>query len=155
VAKTEFRQDLLYRINTVTIQIPPLRERVEDIPFLSEYYLKRYSGKYNKPTRVLSTSALKQLKKYHWPGNVRELQHAIERAVIMSEAKTLQPADFFFSPHESETGKLHFDDLSLDTVEKAVITKVLAKHSGNISKSADELGLTRTSLYRRMDKYGL
>jgi DNA-binding NtrC family response regulator len=155
VEEKAFRQDLLYRINTVTIHIPPLRERVADIPFLADYFLHRYSNKYLKPTRILSAPAIKRLGKYHWPGNVRELQHAIERAVIMSDSKTLQPNDFFFSPQQTDKDSLHFEDLNLEAVEKVVIQKVLSKHSGNVSRAARELGLTRTSLYRRMEKYGL
>ena len=95
------------------------------------------------------------MEKYHWPGNIRELQHAIERAVIMGETQVLQPSDFFFTTPESKEASLTFDKLNLDDVEKAVIQKVIAKHSGNISKAARELGLTRTSLYRRLEKYGL
>jgi transcriptional regulator with PAS, ATPase and Fis domain len=155
VDEKTFRQDLLYRVNTVSIHIPPLRERVADIPLLTDYYLEKYCTKYNKPKRMLSSSAAKRLERYQWPGNVRELQHAIERAVIMSESKNLQPGDFFFSPQQGDKDSLHFDDLNLEAVEKVVVQKVLTKHSGNVSKAARELGLTRTSLYRRMEKYGL
>jgi transcriptional regulator with PAS, ATPase and Fis domain len=98
---------------------------------------------------------VKRLEKYHWPGNVRELQHAIERAVIMSDSKNLKPEDFFFSGSSARPDALTFDNYNLEDVEKAVIRRVLSKHAGNISHAADELGLTRTSLYRRMEKYGL
>ncbi len=155
VAANEFRQDLLYRINTVEIELPPLRERHEDIPLLVDYFLTDYSKKYQKPQKRMSPVVLKKMEKYHWPGNIRELQHAIERAVIMSETQVLQPSDFFFTTPESKEASLTFDKLNLDDVEKAVIQKVIAKHSGNISKAARELGLTRTSLYRRLEKYGL
>ena len=155
VAANEFRPDLLYRINTVEIELPPLRERHEDIPLLVDYFLTDYSKKYQKPQKRMSPGVLKKMEKYHWPGNIRELQHAIERAVIMGETQVLQPSDFFFTTPESKEASLTFDKLNLDDVEKAVIQKVIAKHSGNISKAARELGLTRTSLYRRLEKYGL
>ena len=155
VAANEFRPDLLYRINTVEIELPPLRERHEDIPLLVDYFLTDYSKKYQKPQKRMSWGVIKKMEKYHWPGNIRELQHAIERAVIMSETQVLRPSDFFFTTPESKEASLTFDKLNLDDVEKAVIQKVIAKHSGNISKAARELGLTRTSLYRRLEKYGL
>ena len=103
----------------------------------------------------MSPGVLKKMEKYHWPGNIRELQHAIERAVIMSDSQVLQPSDFFFTTPETTEASVTFDKLNLDDVERAVIQKVIAKHSGNISKAARELGLTRTSLYRRLEKYGL
>ncbi len=155
VAENNFRQDLLYRINTVEVQLPPLRERQEDIPLLVDYFLDIYCKKYQKAKQRISPAAMKKLEKYKWPGNVRELQHAIERAVIMSETKILQPHDFFFSTPDSREGGLIFDKLNLDDVEKIVIQRALGKHEGNISKTARELGLTRTSLYRRLDKHGL
>lgn len=155
VRDKEFRQDLLYRINTVEIQLPPLRERVEDIPLLVDHFLSIFGRKYQKAIKGVSPATLKKLERYHWPGNVRELQHTIERAVIMSEAEILQPGDFFLSPLETAEDGLAFDSYDLDEVEKTVIRKVLSKHEGNISKAARELGLTRTSLYRRLEKYGL
>lgn len=155
VRAQEFRQDLLYRINTVEVQLPPLHERDTDIALLVEHFTDLYSKKYNKSKRRVSPGALKKLEKYQWPGNVRELQHAIERAIIMSDSQILQPHDFFFSAsHNAEPG-LVFEDMNLDEVEKIVIQKVITKHEGNISKAARELGLTRTSLYRRLEKYGL
>lgn len=155
VAEGKFRQDLLYRINTVEINLPPLRERQEDIPLLVEHFLRVYTKKYQKPLKRVNAAALKKLQVYHWPGNVRELQHAIERAVIMSESQVLQPHDFFFSATPDTREGLVFDDYNLEDVEKIVIQKVISKHGGNISKAARELGLTRTSLYRRLEKYGL
>jgi DNA-binding NtrC family response regulator len=157
VGKNEFRQDLLYRVNTVEIHLPPLRERHEDIPLLADFFLKNYSQKYKKPGKKIGSAALKKLSGYHWPGNVRELQHAIERAVILSDSLVLQPEDFFFSlpARESKDSSLDLDDYNLEAVEKTVICRVLAKYKGNISKAAQELGLTRTSLYRRMEKYGI
>ncbi len=156
VDENTFRQDLLYRVNTVEINLPPLRERDDDIELLVEHFLKVYSKKYRKAIKKVATSTIKKLQKYHWPGNIRELQHAIERAVIMSEGNTLNPEDFFFlnqksDGQESSTG----NNFNLDEVEKNVIQKAIDKHGGNISKAAKELGLTRASLYRRLEKHGL
>ncbi|MFQ5606146.1 MAG: sigma-54-dependent transcriptional regulator, partial [bacterium] len=153
VAQNKFRQDLLYRIKTVEIPLPPLRERQEDIPLLLDYFLNHYSQKYQKLLKRVNAATLKKLQKYHWPGNVRELQHAVERAVIMSDSQVLQPLDFFFDPGQPKEEGLVFDRYNLEEVEKIVIQKALSKHSGNISKTARELGLTRTSLYRRLEKY--
>jgi DNA-binding NtrC family response regulator len=155
VKQNRYRQDLLYRINTVEIQLPPLRERPEDIAALTEHFLKIFSKKYNKSARKISSAALKKLERYQWPGNIRELQHAIERAVIMSDAAVLQSADFLFSTSDEPGESLVFDDYNLETVEKILIQKTLKKHQGNISRAAKELGLTRTSLYRRMEKHGI
>jgi len=148
-----FRQDLLYRINTVEIRIPPLAERVDDIPMLATHFLDSYARKYHKEVLSISPEAITKLKKYAWPGNVRELQHAIERAVIMADSATLQDSDFLFSRKGDHS--VNPDTLNLDEVEKAAVVKALQLHNGNISKAADELGLTRASLYRRMEKYGL
>jgi len=155
VTTNEFRQDLLYRINTVEIQIPALRERSEDISLLVDHFLKIYSKKYHKSQKRMSAGTIKKLEKYHWPGNVRELQHAIERAVIMSETTVLQPSDFLFPSQESKEDGLVFDTYNLEEVEKATIRRVLSRHGGNISQASKELGLSRTSLYRRLEKYGL
>ena len=153
VQEGTFRQDLLYRINTVEIQVPPLSDRVEDIPLLAEHYLNHYAKKYHKGVTTIAPEALDKLKRYAWPGNIRELQHAIERAVIMTDSSSLQETDFLFS--RSLTKGPPSNTLNLDEVEKAAIAKALQMHAGNISKAADELGLTRASLYRRMEKYGL
>ncbi len=155
VKKNEFRQDLLYRINTVEIHLPPLRERLEDIPLLAVHFLEMYCKKYNMPLKRIHESTLKKLKRYPWPGNVRELQHAIERAVIMSDSPSLKPTDIFFPAERSKEDTLPFEDFHLDSIEKWVIRKALKKHAGNISRTAEELGLTRTSLYRRMQKHDL
>lgn len=149
-----FRQDLLYRINTVEIQVPPLCERVEDIPLLSQHFLGYYAKKYHKSVLRIADEAMHRLKRYAWPGNIRELQHAIERAVIMTDSDTLQESDFLFGRSGGNQAALN-DTLNLDEVEKTAISKALQMHNGNISKAADELGLTRASLYRRMEKYGL
>ena len=150
-----FRQDLLYRINTVEINLTPLRDRTHDIPYLVEYFLKRYTRKYRKEIKSVQQSTLNRLEKYHWPGNVRELQHAIERAVIMTESDKLKPEDFLFTMSDAPRNNLVLDSLNLDDIEREVIRKAIDKHSGNISQAAKELGLTRTSLYRRLQKYGL
>jgi transcriptional regulator with PAS, ATPase and Fis domain len=147
-----FRQDLLYRINTVEIKVPPLCDRVEDIPLLADHFLNYYSRKYHKQVTTISEGAMDKLKRYPWPGNIRELQHSIERAIIMTDSSSLQESDFLFSRPVSS---ISAETLNLDEVEKAAIVKALNLHNGNISKASDELGLTRASLYRRMEKYGL
>lgn len=153
VQEGTFRQDLLYRINTVEIQVPPLSDRVEDIPLLAGHYLNYYAKKYHKPVNTIAPEAMDKLKRYAWPGNIRELQHAIERAVIMTDSSSLQETDFLLS--RSLSSSTSATTLNLDEVERAAIAKALQMHNGNISKAADELGLTRASLYRRMEKYGL
>ena len=154
VKEGRFRQDLLYRINTVEIHIPALYERVEDIPLLANHFLNHYAKKYRKEVLSITPEALIKLKKYPWPGNIRELQHAMERAVIMADSATLQESDFLFSRKGNDT-TVSADTLNLDEVEKAAVVKAIHLHNGNISKAADELGLTRASLYRRMEKYGI
>ncbi len=157
VKENKFRQDLLYRINTIEIHVPALRERLEDVPALAEHFLQVYSRKYSKNVRNISEAAMKRMQKYDWPGNVRELQHAIERAVIMSSGQILNPDDFFLNANRStgEEGNVTLEDYHLEEVEKILIRKVLKKHDGNITQAANELGLTRSSLYRRLEKYGL
>jgi two-component system, NtrC family, response regulator HydG len=154
VADKKFRQDLLYRINTVEISLPPLRERIMDIPLLSEHFLNIYKKKYHKPSLSFDPVTIRKFEHYSWPGNIRELQHAIERAVILSESDVLTPSDFFFTDYEI-TESLNINKYNLDEAEKTIIRKVLNKFEGNVTKAAKELGITRTSLYRRMEKYGL
>jgi two-component system, NtrC family, response regulator HydG len=156
VEESTFRQDLLYRINTVEIHLPSLRERMDDIPLLCDHFIKMYCGKYRKPIKKMSPIALKKLQKYQWPGNIRELQHALERAIIMSDSNMLSPDDFFFLNQKAESkAEAEPETFNLDDVEKSVIQKAINRHGGNISKAAKELGLTRASLYRRMEKHGL
>ena len=155
VADNSFRQDLLYRINTVEIHLPPLRDRQEDIPLLAEHFVNDYCKKYRKISKTFSASGIKRLQKYSWPGNIRELQHAIERAVIMSEEDTLSPEDFFFLANNPSSNDIQVDNYNLEEIEKNIIQKAINKHNGNISKAAKELGLTRASLYRRLEKHGL
>lgn len=155
VKEHSFRQDLLYRINTVELYLPSLRERIEDIPLLGEHFLKIYCTKYRKPKAKLTSSTIKRLQEYAWPGNVRELQHGIERAIIMSESNMLTPDDFFFLNSQGNDQTAAMDSYNLEELEKTLIQKAIQKSSGNISKAAKELGLTRASLYRRLEKHGL
>ena len=158
VKDQSFRQDLLYRINTVEIKLPALRERPEDIPLLVEHFLKIYTKKYQKEGTRVASNTLKKLQKYRWPGNIRELRHAVERAVILSEGKVLQPSDFTFhiEDHHQETeGSLPVDGFNLEEMEKIMIRRAITHHQGNISQAARDLGITRAALYRRMEKYGL
>jgi len=155
VARNDFRQDLLYRINTVEIQLPLLRERQEDIALLVDHFLGIFSKKYQKRITGVSAPALKKLERYRWPGNIRELIHTLERSVILADSQMLQPADFLFPETEKDVDGVVFENYNLEDVEKTVIRKALKKHEGNVSHAARDLGLTRTSLYRRMEKYGL
>jgi DNA-binding NtrC family response regulator len=151
----KFRKDLIYRINTVEIIIPPLRDRDKDINLLAKHFIAMYSEKYMKSNLSVDNSFLNKLKSYHFPGNVRELQYTLERAVIMADEDNLNENDLVFSPIEKYQNKMEPLDLKLDTIEKNAILKVIEKNNGNISKSAKELGITRTALYRRLNKYGL
>jgi len=158
VGEGNFRQDLVYRINTVEIKLPPLRQRQSDIPLLIDHYLKIYTRKYQRPALTLKKETLKQLQAYGWPGNIRELRHAVERAVILAEDRELNISDFIQQgENNSRNGKKagEPESYNLAELESWAIRKVLTHHGGNISKAADELGLTRAALYRRMDKYGL
>ena len=150
----EFRQDLLYRINTVEIELPSLRQRAEDIEPLAEYYAARFARKYQKPPMRLERGTLSRMEQYAWPGNIRELVHAIERAVIMSDGETLS-VDDLLAPATQATTELNDEELNLTQVEVKTIERAIAKHQGNLSKAAQELGLGRTTLYRKMAKHGL
>ncbi len=155
VAQHKFREDLLYRINTVEIHLPPLRQRVDDIVLLANHFLNRYSKKYSRSCRGIEPDAISRLRKYHWPGNVRELQHAIERAVILSGADVLQSGDFPLNSAVPQKDGLVFDNYDLDEVEKLIIRRVLDRNAGNISRASEELGLSRAALYRRLQKHGI
>ena len=159
VKENKFRQDLLYRINTIEIELPPLRDRMEDIPLLAQHFLKLYSKKYGKQVNKISDATMSRMQKHSWPGNIRELQHSIERAVIMSNTSVLQPEDFNLTAprpeQRTENAEVMLDQFNLDEVEKILIRKVLSKYNGNITLAARELGLTRSSLYRRLEKHGL
>jgi len=154
--ENKFRQDLLYRINTVEIHLPPLRERSGDIPLLAEHFLSIYNRKYKRENLIFESGTLKRLENYSWPGNIRELKHSIERSVILCEGNSLKPTDLFLKEPQTKSGEEEeFATYNLDEIEKRIIRKALVKYEGNISKAANELGLTRTSLYRRMEKHGL
>jgi two-component system, NtrC family, response regulator HydG len=148
-----FREDLLYRIKTIEIQIPPLRERDGDIALLAAHFLEMYCKKYRRQTMKISAETLKKLEEYPWPGNVRELQHAMERAVIMNEGRILKPHDFLLK--DNNRRNVSKDVLKLDELETITIRKALEKHQFNISKAAKELGLSRAALYRKIEKYDL
>ena len=154
--ENRFRKDLIYRINTVEITVPPLRKRKEDILLLAKHFARIYANKYLKPNIQFHTTALEKLQQYSFPGNVRELQYTIERAIIMSDTEMIDASDLLFSPIESSVTEIQEDEvLKLSTMEKNTIMRVIDKHNGNISKAAKELGLTRTALYRRLSKYDI
>ncbi len=154
--ETRFRKDLIYRINTVEIIVPPLRKRKDDILLLAEHFSSIYSDKYLKQNIQFDKTAIDKLMHYHFPGNVRELQYIIERAIIMAETDCLKADDLIFSPIESIKGDGNEKaETTLSVVEKNTILIVIEKHNGNITKAAKELGLTRTALYRRLNKYDL
>ncbi|MFT3677035.1 MAG: sigma-54 dependent transcriptional regulator [Chitinophagaceae bacterium] len=154
--ENRFRKDLIYRINTVEIIVPPLRKRNNDIILLARHFARIYSNKYMKALPEFDTKALEKLMSHHYPGNVRELQYIIERAVIMADDNVLQAKDLIFSPIESAvTTDAEPTETTLSAVEKNTILKVIEKHNGNITKAARELGLTRTALYRRLSKYDI
>lgn len=157
--ESRFRKDLIYRINTLEIQVPALRERTEDIPLLANHFLDFYNKKYHKNIAGLEADALQKLKQYHFPGNVRELQYSIERAVIMSDQSSLRADDILFSPIESvpetTSSSADFSSHNLEEMERKAIKSAIERYNGNISKAAKELGLTRAALYRRLEKYNL
>jgi two-component system, NtrC family, response regulator HydG len=148
-----FREDLLYRINTVELTIPSLYDRLTDIPVLAEYFLLRFNNKYHKTLRFAS-DVLENLMKYRGPGNIRELQHAVERAVIMGDNHVITMDDFG-SLQKDFSSEVVFDHLNLEKLEAWAIRKAIAKHQGNISHAADELGISRGAIYRRIEKYGI
>jgi two-component system response regulator HydG len=151
-----FRRDLIYRINTVEITIPPLRKRKEDLVLLARHFARFYAEKYLKPVPVLESSCIDKLYSYHFPGNVRELQYTLERAIIMAEDNRLSADDLIFSPIETMTTvSEELSETKLSALEKNTILKVIEKNQGNITKAAKELGITRTALYRRLNKYEL
>lgn len=154
--ENRFRKDLIYRINTIEIEVPPLRKRKDDIILLAKHFLEIYSEKYFRPTIHFDDAAIEKLRRYHYPGNVRELRYIIERAVIMVEGNVLKAEDLIFSPIEAfNEFQNEQGDYKLSTVEKNTIMRVIEKNNGNISKAAKELGLTRTALYRRIIKYDI
>ncbi|HJT69816.1 MAG TPA: sigma-54 dependent transcriptional regulator [Terriglobales bacterium] len=149
----QFREDLLFRLNTVELRLPPLRERREDIPALAMHFLSQYASRYRRQIKGFDPSALQPLLHYSWPGNVRELEHTLERAVLMCRTEQIQPADLGLTSHRTQAPNL--EELSLETVESILIRKALQRFQGNVSQAAEALGLSRGALYRRMEKYGL
>jgi DNA-binding NtrC family response regulator len=153
VEKGNFRADLLFRLNTVEIQVPPLRDRREDIPPLAAHFLSRYGQRYRKPVQGIDPAALQLMLHYAWPGNVRELDHTIERAVLMAREDIIEVPDLGLSPARVSTQAL--EEMSLESVESILIRKALSRCNGNVSQAAEALGLSRGALYRRMEKYGI
>lgn len=154
VSEKKFRQDLLYRINTVEIRVPSLRERNEDIPLLTEHFLNIYGKKYKRQGMKIDKNVLSKLQKYYWPGNIRELQHAIERAVILNEDRTIRSAELLTGNAASPVRKSD-KPLTMDEMEKQFILQSLDENNGNVTMTAKVLGMTRTALYRRMKKHGI
>jgi DNA-binding NtrC family response regulator len=148
-----FREDLLFRLNTVEIHLPPLRERREDIPALAAHFLARYATRYRRQMQGLDAAALQMMLNYGWPGNVRELDHTMERALLMARTERIQAGDLGL--HGKSGGAQSLDELSLESVEAILIRKALQRTGGNVSQAAEALGLSRGALYRRMEKYGL
>jgi DNA-binding NtrC family response regulator len=153
VTAGRFRQDLLFRLNTVEIPLPPLRERREDLPALARSFLRLFASKHRKPVADFAPSALEAMRSYPWPGNVRELEHVVERAVLMAEERDVRSSDLGLSPGSPSASGV--EDMSLEDVETLLIRKALARFDGNVSRAAEFLGLSRSALYRRLQRYGL
>jgi len=153
VAEGRFREDLLFRLNTIEIHLPPLRERRDDIPALAMYFLRRHAGRYRKPLTGFDASALQTLLGHSWPGNIRELDHATERAVLLAQGEHVRAGDLALRASSSAAPRL--EDLPLEDVEKMLIQKALARYDGNVSRAAQALGLSRSALYRRIASHGL
>ena len=154
IAAGQFREDLLFRLNTVEIHIPPLRERREDIPALAAHFLKRYSARYRSPVKSFASAALQAMMQYPWPGNVRELEHTLERAVLMAQGEEIQVSDLGLNVQQRSQG-LNLEELSIEEVEGILVRKALQRFHGNVSQAAEALGLSRGALYRRMERYGI
>jgi DNA-binding NtrC family response regulator len=158
VAAGRFREDLLFRLNTVEIHLPPLRERREDIPLLAAYFLQIHAKRYGKTVATFHADAMRALLAYSWPGNVRELAHAIERATLLADHDSVQLSDLALgvssNPALAQAGQ-RMEDMSLEDVERVLITKALARFQGNVSLAAQALGLSRSALYRRLQRHGL
>ncbi|MGH8722397.1 MAG: sigma 54-interacting transcriptional regulator, partial [Burkholderiales bacterium] len=148
-----FREDLLFRLNTIEIRVPPLRDRREDIPLLAAHFLSRYAQRYRKAVAQLHPDAMQALLTYHWPGNVRELEHTVERAVLLAEGDQVRAGDL--SLQGATDGAARLEDMSLEDVERILIQKALARYEGNVSAAAKALGLSRSALYRRLQHHKL
>jgi DNA-binding NtrC family response regulator len=153
VAAGRFREDLLFRLNTVEIHVPPLRNRRENIAPLARHFLTQHAVRYRKRMRSFDADAMQALLQHQWPGNIRELDHAVERAVLMADAETVKAADLALRQQSETSGRL--DEMSIDEVEQYLIKKTLARFQGNVSQAAQSLGLSRSALYRRLQRYGL
>jgi DNA-binding NtrC family response regulator len=154
VAEGQFREDLLYRLNTVEVRLPPLRERREDIPPLANHFLRRQAAQYRKELVGFSPEAMKAMLEYEWPGNIRELEHTVERSVLLAQGDRVQVPDLNLRTHEDEEAPT-LDEMPLEDVERLLIQKALRRHDGNVSQAAEALGLSRSALYRRLQRYGL
>jgi DNA-binding NtrC family response regulator len=144
---------LLFRLNTIELRLPPLRDRREDIPVLASHFLRQHAEHYRKPLTGFDESAIKALLAHLWPGNVRELDHAVERAVLMAQGETVRAADLGL--RTGKEGPLRIEEMSLEDVEALLIKKALARFNGNVSHAANALGLSRSALYRRLQRYGM
>ena len=153
MAAGRFREDLFFRLNTVELHLPPLRERRDDIPLLAKHFLDRFSTHYRRPVREFAPEAMQALLRYAWPGNVRELAHAIERATLLAQGEVVQPGDLALQPSTAAAPSL--EDMSLEDVERVLISKAMARYEGNVSQAANALGLSRSALYRRLQRHGL
>jgi DNA-binding NtrC family response regulator len=154
VAAGEFREDLLYRLNTVEIPLPPLRDRVEDIPLLAGLFLEQQASRYSRDLEGFDPAAVQALIAHSWPGNVRELQHAVERAVLMARGSAIVPEDLGLRRRAGE-GDQFPGEITLDEAERTLIQRALERYDGNVSRAAEALGLSRSALYRRLQRYGL
>lgn len=155
VAQGRFRQDLLFRLNTVEIRLPPLRDRLEDIPVLADYFLKLHRERYRRPIMGFTPEALDALRHHLWPGNVRELDHVVERAVLMSPGNIVTAFDLALEATPDARISARLEEMSLEDAERLLIKKALARFEGNANRAAEALGLSRSALYRRLQKYGL
>ena len=153
VTSGRFRQDLLFRLNTIEIRLPPLRDRREDVPILAAHFLRAHARRYRKQLTGFDNAAMQVLLEHNWPGNVRELDHAVERAVLMAHKSTIGAADLGLQASRESSGRL--EDMSLEEVESFLIRKTLARHGNNVSQAANTLGLSRSALYRRIQRYGI
>jgi len=155
VTEGRFREDLLYRLNTVEIHLPPLRDRREDIPALAAHFLREQATRYHKPILALAPEAMRALLAHAWPGNVRELRHAVERAMLMAQGSVVSEADLGLQSPRSSASATSLDDLTLEEAERLLIQRALSRHAGNVSRAADALGVSRSALYRRIQHFGL
>ena len=155
VAHGRFRQDLLFRLNTVEIHLPALRERRQDIPALAEYFLQQHRERYHRAIEGFTPGAIDALNEHSWPGNVRELDHVIERAVLMSSGEIVTAFDLALQTTPDARLSARLDEMSLEDAERLLIGKALSRFDGNANRAAEALGLSRSALYRRLQKYGL